>query len=89
MEKAYAQLVGGYDKAGAGGYAGDALEAITGEKAQNEALPAKDSVIERFSVTARWRAWESAWKRGGTAAGAKSFRNTRDRIARPSKGATV
>jgi hypothetical protein len=31
----------------------------------------------------------SAWKRGGTAAGAKSFRNTRDRIARPSNGATV
>jgi hypothetical protein len=48
MEKAYAQLVGGYEKAGAGGYAGDALEAITGQKAQNEGLPAKDSVLERF-----------------------------------------
>jgi len=23
-----------------------------------------DAVIERFSVTERWRAWESAWKRG-------------------------
>jgi 2,3-diketo-5-methylthio-1-phosphopentane phosphatase len=23
-----------------------------------------DAVIERFSITERWRAWESAWKRG-------------------------
>src|SRR5207248_628672 len=49
MEKAYAQLVGGYDKAGAGGLAGDALEAITGEKSSYESAPGgKDSVIERF-----------------------------------------
>jgi hypothetical protein len=49
MEKAYAQLVGGYQKEGAGGFAGDALEAITGQKAQNEGLPAKENVITRFT----------------------------------------
>jgi hypothetical protein len=48
MEKAYAQLVGGYARAGGGGYAGDAMEAITGQKADALDKPAQDSVIERF-----------------------------------------
>lgn len=48
LEKAYAQLVGGYDDAGKGGHASTAMEAITGVEADIESMPKENSVIERF-----------------------------------------
>jgi len=48
LEKAYAQLIGGYAEVGKGGKSSDAMSAITGEEAQYQSAPPKDQVIERF-----------------------------------------
>lgn len=48
LEKAYAQFVGGYAKAGEGGASGNAMEALTGVKQDMNQMPDKDHVIEQF-----------------------------------------
>jgi hypothetical protein len=48
LEKAYAQFVGGYAKAGEGGSPGNAMEALTGVKQDMTQMPDKADVIEQF-----------------------------------------
>jgi hypothetical protein len=49
LEKAYAQqFPTGYAKAGAGGSAGNAMEAFTGVKQDKNEMPDKDHVLEQF-----------------------------------------
>ncbi len=49
LEKAYAQLMGGYDVIGEGGPPERAMEALTGVASQSESIPAKEAdVVTRF-----------------------------------------
>jgi hypothetical protein len=48
LEKAYAQLVGGYDIEGEGGFAGGALEVLTGVKSDPSQAPNQQTILDRF-----------------------------------------